>query len=387
MVLSKTPNEFSSSGGSVVWEEAKDTQIRREHERIERKRKERERDATGLIDEDNPADEHVDETTLRRTLQTHLSKNPMQGLFPTYPRFRTSGVPQELQNIECLTKEGPLRISQILGEGAASITCKAESNNGKAYAVKILHPALSICADAKEFSQILDRFIDEGERGKKLAHRNIVNVLELGHTARLTKNYMRGNATFVGRACVVMEMAQGKSLIEVLGSRKFSTGRRLNILRLVASGINYLHINNIYHRDIKPHNVIVSSLGRKVILCDLGVCKWPKKPEGLDATTTTDQLTTWKYMPPEAEMDAKDYDDKSDIWSFGVTMAEVLKGQKIHRVVFLHEPTLDQTLASLDNTEIIDAIKSMVSFNPEERPSITEVERILHHSGNPRISG
>ena len=197
---------------------------------------------------------------------------------------------------------GRYEIVGRIGAGGMSNVYKAKDQKlNRFVAVKVLKPEFS--ADAT----FVKKFRVEAQSAAGLSHPNIVNVYDVGEEN--------------GIYYIVMELVQGitlKHYIERNG--KLDIREVLNISVQIASGMGAAHANRIIHRDIKPQNVIMSRDG-KVKVTDFGIAK------AADSTTvTTNAAGSVHYISPEQARGGYS-DEKSDIYSLGITIYEMVTGR------------------------------------------------------------
>lgn len=196
-------------------------------------------------------------------------------------------------------------IVKVLGYGGMGTVFKAiDQNLEKEVALKLMDPRLS---NDKEF---INRFRTEGKSQALLQHPNIVTV----HTLRGTDLGM----------FLVMEYVEG----ETLGRKIQSSGsipwqNALPIFKQIISAIEHAHSKGVIHRDIKPNNVIIDITG-KVKITDFGLAR---VQHDFGVTKTGYSGGTFVYSAPEQIKDFKKADNRSDIYSIGMTFYEVLAGK------------------------------------------------------------
>ena len=206
------------------------------------------------------------------------------------------------------TLGGRYRIEQKLGQGGMSAVYKAmDPNLRRVVAIKIIHSHLS---NNPEFVR---RFEEEAAAVAQLRHPGIIQVFDFNHEGDIY--YM------------VMEYVPGETLQERL-RRLNSHGMRLSYpetARLVANvteAVEYAHRRNMIHRDIKPANIMLDVNGQSILM-DFGIAKILG---GEQHTATGAVIGTALYMSPE-QIRGDHVDHRSDIYSIGVTLFEMLRGR------------------------------------------------------------
>ena len=213
------------------------------------------------------------------------------------------------------TFDGRYLIESILGQGGMGMVFKAKNIKLNAdVAVKTLHPSLAAAP------QFFERFRREAEIASSLKHPNIIGIYDFG---RVESGVAKGTCYYV------MELLTGLSLKQVVKANGPMTIRRAaEIVEQCALGLAHAHQNNAVHRDIKPHNIVVTVTdGRDYVkIRDFGLVKAMEQEEGEQLTSTGQVLGTPQYMPPEqAGGDAVDH--RSDLYSLAGVFYYCLTGQ------------------------------------------------------------
>ena len=196
------------------------------------------------------------------------------------------------------------RIEKVVARsGMASIYRAMDTRDNRIVALKIPHPDLE--ADPILF----DRFRREAEIGQKLNHPMIMRVFEDESKSRV---YM------------VMEWCDGRLLRQILSEGKISHERAIRIAINVLEGLTYIHANGVIHRDLKPENIMVGE-NDQIKLIDFGIAG-DSAAKRLTFTNITAALGTPDYISPE-QVKGKRGDRRSDIYSLGVMLYEMLTGK------------------------------------------------------------
>ena len=198
--------------------------------------------------------------------------------------------------------------------------------------------------------QVIARFEAERQALAVLDHPNIAHVFDAGTTR-------------TGRPYFIMEYVRGMSITRYCDENKLDIEQRLRLFEQVCEGIHHAHQKGIIHRDIKPSNILVSVHGDRAVpkIIDFGIAKAVTQPltEKTFVTFQGQLLGTPEYMSPEqVDMATQDIDTRSDIYSLGVVLYELLAGVL---------PFDREALASLGFAEVQRTIREQEPDSPSIR--------------------
>jgi len=214
-------------------------------------------------------------------------------------------------NLDAGLQLGPYRIESLIASGSMAEVYRARDTRlDRSVAVKVLVPGVAMDADR------LARFAQEARATALLNHPNVVGLYDIG--------------LHDGLPYVVSELLQGSTLREQLAHGPLHVRLAVRQAIEIAHGLAAAHDAGIVHRDLKPENIFVTSEGRVKIL-DFGLAKCRKETLGLphqDSSKSTQPgviLGTVGYMSPE-QVRGTDIDERSDIFSVGVILHEMISG-------------------------------------------------------------
>jgi len=251
---------------------------------------------------------------LREKVKALLKAHDGAGDFLESPIFDADAAPEDSDiSEEPGTVIGRYKLLERIGEGGMSVVYMAEQTEPirRRVAVKVIKLGM----DTKS---VIARFEAERQALAMMDHPNIARVLDAG-------------ATETGRPYFVMELVKGVSITEYCDNNRVSTPERLRLFQQVCSAVQHAHQKGIIHRDIKPSNVMVTSHDGQPVpkVIDFGIAKATnqKLTEKTYFTRYAQMIGTPAYMSPEqAELSDLDIDTRSDVYSLGVLLYELLTG-------------------------------------------------------------
>ena len=237
---------------------------------------------------------------------------------------------------------GRYELIEKIGEGGMAVVYKGKDRLLNRYvAIKILRPEYT------KDEQFIESFKRESQASARLSHPNIVGVYDVGK---------EGNIHFI-----VMELIDGKVLSEVIKEKgRIEYKEAISIIRQVASALSLAHKNQIIHRDIKPHNILITSTG-VAKLADFGIAKAVSAATIVGGSSKI--MGSVHYFSPEQARGAY-VDERSDIYSLGVVLYEMLTG---------HVPFDGDNPVSIALMHINDPIPPLTKEVPAIPPQLEKI--------------
>jgi len=259
------------------------------------------------------------------------------------------------------TMVGRFLITGLLGSGGMGYVYSAcDTELDRPVALKFLRP------EVLSYHGAYQRFIREAQSASSLNHPNIVTIHEIVRTGSMV--------------AIVMELAQGVPLRQLCGEWRNSISCVFEIGEQIASALGMAHIHGIVHRDIKPENILLQADGH-VKVCDFGLAR---QVSAVTGASTLSPAGTLRYLSPE-QARCEPAIPASDVFSLGLVLHELATGRHpfpgaspfdtVHKILNDEPERLDRDdqiprgFASL--------LESMLSRDPFQRPSASEVERRL----------
>jgi CHASE2 domain-containing sensor protein/tRNA A-37 threonylcarbamoyl transferase component Bud32 len=201
------------------------------------------------------------------------------------------------------------RLVQNLGKGAmGEVFLMDDLKLDRKVAIKTIRPDVEM--SSREAIEMRQRFVREAQTAGKLTHPNIVTVYDS----------FEGEG---GVAFIVMEYVEGDTLTNISKKGRFNAAQIKHVIVNAASGLHHAHEHGVFHRDVKPDNIMIAPKTGVVKLMDFGIARLVES----SMTATGSVLGTPGYMAPE-QVHGRKVDARSDVFSLGVVLFELLVGHR-----------------------------------------------------------
>lgn len=265
---------------------------------------------------------------------------------------------------------GQYKLLELIGEGGMGTVFMAQQTAPikRKVAIKIIKPGM-------DSRQVVARFEAERQALALMDHPNIARVIDAGTSQS-------------GRPYFVMELVRGIAITEYCTNHRLELEARLKLFVAVCQGVQHAHQRGIIHRDLKPSNILVTLHdGTPVVkIIDFGIAKAVNQ-DLTDSTLFThfsQLIGTPLYMSPEqAELSGLDIDTRSDIYSLGILLYELLTGTTPFDRETLNKLGLDEVRRMIRETvpprpsQRISTLKSVLTTQPNNQESVSQLGRSL----------
>jgi eukaryotic-like serine/threonine-protein kinase len=274
-------------------------------------------------------------------------------------------LPDTLPNERANDVIGRYRLIEEIGQGGFGTVWKAHQQEPVKRDV-----ALKVLRLGMDTRQVIARFEQERQALALMDHPNVARVLDAG-------------ATETGRPYFVMDYVQGEAITHYSDKRGLGIAERLEIFVQICAAVQHAHGKGIIHRDLKPSNVLVGEVDDRphATVIDFGVAKATSRIAGTQTTLTEHHqvIGTLQYMSPEQAEGSQDIDTRTDVYSLGVLLYEILTGStpfsdastrkspaqhEMHRLIREVDPPKPSTRVS-DSDDTITAIAARRGLLPE----------------------
>ncbi len=313
-----------------------------------------------------------DDPTVRHEVEELLRHHDADTTYTRAPAPSDPVSSREPPDLSPGQRVGPYKVLQLIGSGRFGDVYMAEQEERVRRRV-----ALKIIKLGMDTHRVIARFEAERHALALMDHPNVARVLDAG-------------ATDSGRPYFVMELVKGVRITQYCDENRLAIGERLELFTQVCDAVQHAHQKGVIHRDIKPSNVLVSTVeGRPLAkVIDFGIAKATdhRLTEKTLFTEFHEMIGTPQYMSPEQASGSPDIDTRTDIYSLGALLYELLTGT----------PPFDpKLLRSAAYTEIQRIIREVEPPTPSTRlsrsadtvPKLATARRIEPHKFGQLVRG
>jgi CHASE2 domain-containing sensor protein/tRNA A-37 threonylcarbamoyl transferase component Bud32 len=250
---------------------------------------------------------------------------------------------------------GRYQIERHLGRGGmGDVYVVRDAIINRRAALKTIRPDKDL--STQQVIEMRQRFFREAQTAGQLTHPNIVTVYDVGEE--------------LGMSYIVMEFVEGETLTDWMKKQRLSVPQIKHIVYHAAMGLEYAHANGVFHRDVKPDNIMISKTGHVKVM-DFGIARIVES----SLTKTGSVIGTPAYMSPE-QVGGEKVDGRSDVFSLGVILYELLTGKKpftgetipsLMFAIIRSDPTQPSALDASVHKAWDEILKKALAKNRDER--------------------
>jgi len=253
------------------------------------------------------------------------------------------------------TRFGRYQVERHLGRGGmGDVYLVRDTIINRPAALKTIRPDTDL--DPKQLIEVRQRFYREAQTAGKLNHPHIVTVYDVGEE--------------LGMSYIVMEFVEGQTLTQWMKKKRLSVPQIKHVIYHAGLGLSFAHENGVFHRDVKPDNIMLSTTGGVKVM-DFGIARSVES----HLTRTGSVMGTPAYMSPE-QVNGQKVDGRSDVFSLGVILYELLTGRKPFKgdtmpslwfAITKEEPLQASLIDSSVSTAWDAILKKVLAKNRDER--------------------
>jgi serine/threonine protein kinase len=302
------------------------------------------------------------EPEMRRQIESLIGmSSPAEDFFEFEPQFSAAEVPAMIAHADGLGVDvGRYRLIERIGAGGCGVVYLAEQREPvrRKVALKIIRLGL-------EGPEAVARFEAERQALASMNHPGIARILDAGTTE-------------TGRPYYVMELVDGEAITSYCDSHQLGIRKRLELFIEVCRAIQHAHQKSVVHRDIKPSNILIDRMEATPVpkVIDFGIA-WNIGPLTDDQEPVEASLIgTPAYMSPEQWTENERIDTRSDIYSLGILLSELLAGRPSHLADDLPTRTTREIKSIIQAAEPVLPSAALASHDPQERSRVAQKRNV-----------